>query len=256
MKIFQILHGFCHWLTPFTSLEETKNYPPDCIFVEAPDYVNEQWGYDETKEGDERFIRPEAPEGWAWDEETGTFYNLADVPIQLEAAKDSKQAENKMKLATFLSEHPLTWTDGKQYGVTYEDQSEINLNIAQYQVQVEAAKTDPSITPVLEWHALKEACVPWTYENLCALVLAISDYVYPWFVKMNEYKAQIYACEDKKEVQAIELDYHTEEEIAAEEAEEAEEAARIAAEEAANTSEEVEEAVEEATEEATETTEE
>ena len=59
MKIFQILNGFCHWQTPFKFLEETKGFPADCIFVEAPDYVNEQWGYDETKEGDERFIRPE-----------------------------------------------------------------------------------------------------------------------------------------------------------------------------------------------------
>jgi len=218
MKIFQILHGFCHWQTPFTSLEETKDYPPDCIFVEAPDYVNEQWGYDETKEGDERFIRPEAPEGWAWDEETGTFYEISQVPVMLEQAKASKQNENKALLAKFLSDHPLTYTDGKQYGVTYEDQSEINLNLSQYMLQVEAAKNDPSITPVLEWHAIKEACTPWSYEDLCALVLAISDYIYPWFVKMNQYKADIYACEDKKAVEAIVLDYRTEEEIAAEEA--------------------------------------
>jgi len=78
--------------------------------------------------------------------------------------------------------------------------------------------------PVLEWHASKEACTPWSFENLTALALAISAYIYPWFQKMNEYKAQIYACQSKAEVDAIEIVYKTEEEIAAE----------VAAAEAAN----------------------
>lgn len=229
MKIFQIVNGFCHWQTPFQSLSETSGFPADCIFVEAPDYVNEQWGFDNTKEGDERFIRPEAPEGWDYDEASGTFYPISDLPRMLEEAQKSKQNENKMMLARFLEEHPLTWIDGKTYGVTMEDQSEIQLNISQYQVQCAAAEAGQDVVPVLEWHAIHEACVPWTLEQLSALVIAISNFVYPWFQKMNQYKAQIYACTDRKEVEAIELDYRTEEEIAADEAKEA---ARIAEEEA------------------------
>lgn len=215
MKIFQIVNGFCHWQTPFRSLDETKNFPADCIFVEAPDYVNEQWGFDETKEGDERFIRPEAPEGWLYDEETGTFYPEAGVPRMLEEAQASKQNENKMALAHFLETHPITYLDGKQYGVTMEDQSEIQLNISQYQIQVAAGAENP----VLEWHAIHEACQPWTLEELSGLVLAISEFVYPWFQLMNQYKADIYACTDRKEVEAIQIIYKTEEELAAEVAE-------------------------------------
>lgn len=214
-KIFQIVNGFCHWQTPFRSLDETKNFPADCIFVEAPDYVNEQWGFDETKEGDERFIRPEAPEGWLYDEETGTFYPEAEVPRMLEEAQASKQNENKMALARFLETHPITYLDGKQYGVTMEDQSEIQLNISQYQIQVAAGVENP----VLEWHAIHEACQPWTLEELSRLVLAISEFVYPWFQLMNQYKANIYACTDRKEVEAIQIIYKTEEELAAEAAE-------------------------------------
>ena len=214
MKIFQIVNGFCHWQTPFRSLEETKGFPADCIFVEAPDYVNEQWGFDETKEGDERFIRPEPPEGWLYDEDTGTFFPEADLPLLLERVQISKQAENKMALANFLSNHPITWIDGKKYGVTMEDQSEIQLNISQYQIQVAAGVENP----ILEWHSIHEACIPWTLEDLSALVLAISSHIYPWFQKMNEYKAQIYACTDYKEVEAIEIVYMTEEELAAIEA--------------------------------------
>ena len=231
-KIFQIVNGFCHWQTPFQSLDETRGFPADCIFVEAPDYVNEQWGYDETKEGDERFIHPEPPEGWLYDEETGTFYPEADIPRMLEEAQNAKQSENKAALARFLEEHPLTWIDGKVYGVTMEDQSEIQLNISQYQVQVAVKEAGHDVTPVLEWHAIHEACVPWTLEQLSALVIAISNFVYPWFQKMNQYKAQIFACTDRKEVEAIELDYRTEEEITAEAARIAEEEAERAAREA------------------------
>ena len=218
MKIFQIVNGFCHWQTPFQSLDETRGFPKDCIFVEAPDYVNEQWGFDDTKEGDERFVHPEPPEGWAYDEDTGTFYPLSDLPRMLEEAQNAKQNENKSLLAKFLEDHPLTWIDGKTYGVTMEDQSEIQLNISQYQVQCAAKEAGQDITPVLDWHALHEACTPWTLENLSVLVMAISNFVYPWFQKMNEYKAQIYACTDRAAVRAITFDYRTEEEIAAQKA--------------------------------------
>lgn len=218
MKIFQIVNGFCHWQTPFQSMEETYGFPKDCIFVEAPDYVNEQWGFDETKEGDERFIHPEPPEGWIFDEDTGTFYPESDIPRMLAEAQAAKQNENKMALAQFLDTHPITWLDGKLYGVTMEDQSEIQLNVSQYQIQCAARDAGQEVTPVLEWHALHEACTPWTLENLSSLVLAISDFVYPWFQKMNQYKAQIYACTDFKEVAKFEFVYKTEEELAAESA--------------------------------------
>jgi hypothetical protein len=39
----------------------------------------------------------------------------------LDNAKDMKQEENKTLFAEYLASHPLTWVDGKQYGVTSED---------------------------------------------------------------------------------------------------------------------------------------
>ena len=77
MKIFQIMGGFCHWdaTNEFTTLADTEGrFAPDVLFVEAPDYVHESWGYDETAEGDARFIQPTPPKGWLYDEATGTFY--------------------------------------------------------------------------------------------------------------------------------------------------------------------------------------
>lgn len=88
MKIFQIHLGFCHWdaTRKHPTLESTKGrYTSETLFVEAPDYVFEGWGYDETAEGDARFIQPVPPEGWLYDAETGTFYP-EDEPAESESA--------------------------------------------------------------------------------------------------------------------------------------------------------------------------
>lgn len=212
-KVFQILNDMCYWLTPYQSVEETVGrYPADCKFVEAPDYVNEHWGFADVDtdgnpiEGDARFIKPIPPEGWAYDDDTGTFYSLESVPRLLEEAQLSKQNENKMLLSQWLNANPLTWTDGKTYGITMEDQSEISLNIAQYQLQVAAGVENPT----LEWHAIHESCRPFTFEELNTLTLAITSKVYPAFRLMNMYKEQIFACNDRKAVPKIVLSYSDE----------------------------------------------
>jgi len=81
MKIFQIVNGFCWWDATATvhSVEEAAEmFAPDCVFVEAPDYVHEGWGYDETAEDDARFLRPETPEGYIYDDGSGTFSPTPD----------------------------------------------------------------------------------------------------------------------------------------------------------------------------------
>lgn len=92
MKIFQILDGFCHWdaTSQHPTLASTDGlYAPDIHFVEAPDYVFESWGFDPDAEGDARFIQPTPPDGWAYDEETGTFYPID--PEIIEALKSDEQ---------------------------------------------------------------------------------------------------------------------------------------------------------------------
>lgn len=209
-KVFQIVNGFCHWQTPFKDLSETVDrYPSDCLFVEAPDYVNEQWGYDGTKEGDERFIKPVAPEGWIYDDETGTFIEEAMIPIMLEESKNAKQNENKNLLSNYLNDHPITFTDGKQYGITMEDQSEIALNLQQYEIGVQMKEANPEAPdPILEWHSIHEACTPWTKEALVTLAAAIQAAVYPALQLMNKYKEKIYAAEDKAALAEIKLKYN------------------------------------------------
>lgn len=132
-----------------------------------------------------------------YNQEDGTF--IAD----LDQAKYDKQEENKKLFAEYLATHPLTWVDGKEYGITQEDQSEISLNLNQYQVAV-VAKVE---NPTLEWHARHEECVPWTLEQLSALSLAISNAVYPKYHLMQEYKTQIFGANSIDELKAIELNY-------------------------------------------------
>lgn len=77
MRIFQIQDSLCRWdaTNSVTSIEAVREiYSPDIVFVEAPDYVREGWGYDNLAEGDARFLRPVPPDGYLYDEETGTFY--------------------------------------------------------------------------------------------------------------------------------------------------------------------------------------
>lgn len=102
MKVFHVISGFCHWdaTAQFPCLDATIGcFPPSDLFVEAPDYVFEGWGYDYDQEGDERFIQPEPPEGWLYDKGTGTFYPEGETaPSEQPTAEDriaTLEAENK-----------------------------------------------------------------------------------------------------------------------------------------------------------------
>lgn len=76
MKIVQIDNGFVHWdaSRDVPDLDwAASHYAPNILFVEAPDYVFEGWTYNATAEGDDRFVRPIAPDGWVYDDKTGSF---------------------------------------------------------------------------------------------------------------------------------------------------------------------------------------
>lgn len=99
-KVFQILHGFCHWdaTTVVQTVERSKDmFAPTLRFEDAPSYVREGWAFDDTKEGDERFIQPTPPEGWGYDLEKGVFYPLegtiVEKPEILEHIEDTNLIE-------------------------------------------------------------------------------------------------------------------------------------------------------------------
>lgn len=120
----------------------------------------------------------------------------------LSKAKAEKQVENNAALAAYLAAHPITWTDGKQYGVSQQDQQEISLNLAQYQLCIAAG-----LPAKLEWHAVHEECREFTQEELGGLAMAISAYVYPLVRKNQAYKTAIYGATTAAALKEVVLDY-------------------------------------------------
>ena len=99
MKVFQINHNYCYneVTAKFPTVAATVGrFPPSVLFVEAPDYVREGWGYDASKEGDERFLQPQPPEGWLYDIETGTFYPEGEKPPKIEPEPTTEELLNAL----------------------------------------------------------------------------------------------------------------------------------------------------------------
>ena len=63
MKLFQIVDNFCYYdATPVhpTLADTVGKYPPDVLFVEAPDNVFEGWGYDGVHSSSDAYGRYDA----------------------------------------------------------------------------------------------------------------------------------------------------------------------------------------------------
>lgn len=129
-------------------------------------------------------------------------WEVVNNSVPLNQLQSARQEENKAALASWLASHPLTWTDGKRYGVEEQDQNEMALNLMQYQAAQLAEQTAP-----LEWHAQKEACRPFEMDEYLALSMAISTYVYPYRRYQESIKTAIYAATTVDAVQAVAIDY-------------------------------------------------
>ena len=136
--------------------------------------------------------------------------NLIDVveiePIiteeQLNTCKSKKIAESKTKLAKWLNNNPILYTDGKYYSVTEEKQALLNGNLASY----ERAKS-VGIEYPLKWNSTGSSCVEWEYSDLLALSLTIAAYVAPKVAIQQNIELDIKACETIDEINAIVIDY-------------------------------------------------
>lgn len=69
-KVFDVIDNRLHHYYPeYASVEETIGlYADNIVFVEAPDWCYEGYGYFPEAEGDDRFIRPALPEGMVYDQ--------------------------------------------------------------------------------------------------------------------------------------------------------------------------------------------
>lgn len=137
----------------------------------------------------------------ASDYDTGEYILYNDM----DKIKNHFQEINKQKFNEWLKENPLEWSNGKNYGITLEDQSELNLTLSKYK-ESSMLKTEP--VPKLEWHAQKEENVEWAYEDLVNLSNAISEKVYDKYHLMQKYKIEIYNATTVKELKDMSFIYN------------------------------------------------
>lgn len=139
----------------------------------------------------------------AWKYEDGKFApNPNYTEIDIDDIKASKIAESKEKLAEWLANNPMLYTDGKLYSVTAEKQSLLNSNLASYE-RAKAAGIDYP----LRWNSTGDECVVWTYEGLVGLSLAIAAYVAPKVSAQQEIELAINACESVDELDKVVISY-------------------------------------------------
>ena len=145
--------------------------------------------------------------GMIYNADTGEFKEPEVVPISpmpedIEGAKVYKIVESKDKLAEWLEDNPMLYTDGKYYSVTAEKQSLLNGNLASY----ERAKA-VNVEYPLKWNSTGSECIPWDYTDLLTLSLTIAGYVAPKVSKQQEIELKIKACATVDELNEIKINY-------------------------------------------------
>lgn len=110
-------------LTDFYETVESARFEnPFKFVIEAPDYVFSGWIYDGTRVGDACFIKPNAPNGWEYDDETGTFYKITN-PSHLSKEKiHSDNIKFFVKLSELSNSYQTAMTQiNKLKGVINDD---------------------------------------------------------------------------------------------------------------------------------------
>ena len=147
---------------------------------------------------------PEYLEPYKYKLENGEIVQNPDYvpPDTLSPLKAAKIEESKTKLAQWLANNPMTYTDGKQYSVTEEKQSLLNSNIASYERADALGAEYP-----LKWNSTGEECTEWTYESLVTLSLTIAAYVAPKVSKQQSIEISIKSCENTEDLDRIVISY-------------------------------------------------
>ena len=141
---------------------------------------------------------------WCYTPEKGFYENPDYEPpaANISAVRLAKVEESKTKLAEWLANNPLLFSDGKYYSVTEEKQSLLNSNIASYE-RAEAL----GVEYPLKWNSTGEECVEWSYTDLVTLSLTIAAYVAPKVSHQQSIEIQIKACETAEELEGIVISY-------------------------------------------------
>ena len=141
---------------------------------------------------------------WCYTAERGFYENpdYTSPSADISAIKLAKIEESKTKLAEWLANNPLLFTDGKYYSVTEEKQALLNGNLASYERATKAGIEYP-----LKWNSTGAECELWDYNDLLVLSLSIAAYVAPKVAKQQTIEIAIKGCESVEEIESIVIDY-------------------------------------------------
>lgn len=135
-------------------------------------------------------------------ERTAEEKNAEALPLLIEQKKAELISESKIRLAQWLADNPLLFTDGKYYSVTEEKQTLLNSNLASYERAVRSGLEYP-----LKWNSTGEQCVEWLYQDLLMLSLSIAAYVAPKVAIQQAAELRIKECTTLEECEAVVIDY-------------------------------------------------
>ena len=93
---------------------------------------------------------------------------IGDYYIPLETLKAEKILQSKADLAAYLESHPILWTDGLEYSITAEKQSQLMGKLMAATMAKSAGNTYD-----LTWNSTGEVCKSWELAGLTALAFAI-----------------------------------------------------------------------------------
>lgn len=187
MKTFQIKNGFCFKdITELSKKTDLSSFTA-LVYAEAPDYVFEGWGFDTALEGDARFIKPEPPEGWLYDEGTGSFYmEDSDMP-------SGKKIHDEISAACNATITAGIDVGESHYSLTETDQ--INLSTAMTAIQQGAAS--------YPYHADGELCRMYSAEEITAIASAATQHKLYHTTYCNHLFAWIRRCTTQEELKGI-----------------------------------------------------
>lgn len=138
--------------------------------------------------------------GWEPDQES---YNAAmEATNPLSGAIESRIAQSKADLATYLETHPITWTDGEQYSITAEKQAQLTSKI------MAATMAQTLSQPyTLTWNSTGQVCREWTLQDLSALAFAIDSRVTALVSYQQTQEVAMRSVATREELDAIVVDY-------------------------------------------------
>ncbi len=125
-----------------------------------------------------------------------------ESPESIEQKKSVLIEESKNKLAEWLLNNPMQFSDGKYYAVTEEKQALLNSNLASYERATAAGIEYP-----LKWNSTGEVCIDWLYTDLLTLSLSIAGYVAPKVAIQQAVEIQVKSCTTMEELEAVVINY-------------------------------------------------